>query len=84
LFRYMRGGKARATGLGSLETVVGPAEAREKACHARQLLRAQGIDPMSSKKSPNNTKPPMRERSARRLSGDILAKKLRLPTLISH
>jgi hypothetical protein len=42
LFRHMREGKALATGLGSPET-VGPAEAREKARHARQLL-AQGID----------------------------------------
>jgi Arm DNA-binding domain len=47
LFRYMREGKARATGLGSLET-VGLAEDREKARH----LLAQGIDPIEQQKAP--------------------------------
>jgi hypothetical protein len=44
LFRYMREGKARATGLGSLERL---AEDREKARH----LLAQGIDPIEQQKA---------------------------------
>lgn len=49
LYRFMLNGKARAMGLGSVQT-ISLAEAREEATQCRKLTR-QGIDPIEARKA---------------------------------